>query len=159
MHMALQKVDEWARKNNTYLKTRKSEGGIFTRNAREKEKDLKLEDDGAQNQDRKKGFVLRDQGGPGTEVWEPSGEWWQRRRETRIPWALAENDWGWGREAMIHVYKAMVESCLWYGSSAWIPWLAWGKIEKLEQTESEDLKAVTGLAKTSRKSVLTWSRE
>lgn len=33
-------------KKNIYLNTRKSEGGIFIRDSREKEKDLKPEDDG-----------------------------------------------------------------------------------------------------------------
>ena len=59
--------------------------------------------------------------------------------------ALAGREWGWNRREMIAVYKVLVESCVWYVSSAWLPWVSKSYVELIERVQREGLRVCTGL--------------
>ena len=49
---------------------------------------------------------------------------------------------GWNRSEMIALYKMLLESCVWYASSAWLPWVS-------KCLQREGLRVCTGLTKTA----------
>ncbi len=152
MQRALRKVDQWAAKNKIELNPKKCESCLFTRDGREKETELELEVGGARVQTRKEILFLGitvDQGlNFGKQVAKVAAK---MRKRTKVLWAVAGKDWGWGREEMVKVYKALVESCLWYGCPAWLPWLSSSNVDRLERAQRQGLKAVTGMTKTTPK--------
>ncbi|MEL7306976.1 MAG: reverse transcriptase domain-containing protein [Pseudomonadota bacterium] len=152
MQRALTKVEVWARHNKIELNPQKSESCLFTRDARERKRELGLMIGGRRISTNKEVLFLGvavDQGLTfGGQVARVVGK---VKKRVRVLWAVAGQDWGWGRKEMVRIYKAVVESCIWYGCSAWIPWLSLSNLEKLERAQREGLQSVTGLTSTSPK--------
>ena len=150
MQRALQKVDEWAKENKIELNPNKCDSCLFTRDARERGMGLGLKLGGKVIQTKKELLYLGitvDQGLTfGTQVDKVVNK---MKKRGRVLWAVAGKDWRWGREEMIQVYRAVVEACIWYGGSAWIPWLSESSLGKLERAQRKGLKAVTGRTKTT----------
>ena len=70
------------------------------------------------------------------------------RKRARVLTALAGKDWGSSRKILTSIYKALVESMVWYGAAGWLPWLSKSNLKKLERSQRMALRAVTGLPKT-----------
>jgi hypothetical protein len=68
---------------------------------------------------------------------------------SRMLSALVGKDWGWRKQNLRNIFKAMHLSILCYASSAWHPWLASSHFETLERTQSKLLRIITGQLQSS----------
>jgi ribonuclease HI len=50
---------------------------------------------------------------------------------------------------MIRVYKALVESVVWYGAAGWLPWITKTGFDRLEEAQRAALRTVAGLVKST----------
>ena len=76
------------------------------------------------------------------------------RKRARVLTALAGKDWGGSRKILTSIYKALVESVMWYGAAGWLPWLSKSNLKKLDRSQRMALGAVTGLPKTTNYEVI-----
>ena len=147
---ALDKIATWARKAKIQLNPTKSECCLYTRDSREKGKDLGLKIDGKDIATHKEVLflgVIIDQGLTFQKQVDKVCS--KARKRIAVLKALTGREWGWNREELMKVYSAIVESCFWYASAAWMPWLSKTNIEKMEKAQREALRVVTGLTKST----------
>ncbi len=63
--------------------------------------------------------------------------------------SLTLKEWGWRKDQLMKVYKALQLSLLTYAASAWQPWAAPSRLEQLEGCQSKALRVVTGQVKST----------
>ena len=148
---ALRKIEKWAETNKIELNPSKTEACLFTRNNSEKDWDPGLRI-GNKAVTMKKEIKLLgvtiDQGLFFHKQTEMVVE--KMKRRTKILRAVANKDWGWQKEVLVKIYKAMVESVVWYGAAGWMPWVSKTNMEKLESAQREALRVITGVTKSTR---------
>jgi ribonuclease HI len=146
---ALRKIEQWAERNKITLNPTKTEACVYTNNIRERSWNPGLvlggKDIGMKKEIKLLG-VMVDQAmafkGQTKKVVESV------KKRSRVLRVLAGRSWGWSIEALLRVYKVVVESVVWYGAAGWMPWLAKTSLDKLEVAQREALRAVTGMAKS-----------
>ncbi len=62
----------------------------------------------------------------------------------RVLASLTSKEWGWRKDQLMKVYKALQLSLLTYAAPAWQPWAAPSRIEQLELCQNKALRVVTG---------------
>ncbi len=65
----------------------------------------------------------------------------------RVLASLTSKEWGWRKDQLMKVYKALQLSLLTYTAPAWQPWAAPSHIEQLERCQNKALRVVTGQLK------------
>ncbi len=63
--------------------------------------------------------------------------------------SLTSKEWGWRKDQLMKVYKALQLSLLTYAAPAWQPWAAPSRIEQLERCQDKALRVVTGQFKST----------
>ncbi len=58
-------------------------------------------------------------------------------------------EWGWRKDQLMKVYKALQLGLLTYAAPAWQPWAAPSRIEQLERCQTKALRVVTGQLKST----------
>ncbi len=67
----------------------------------------------------------------------------------RVLASLTSKEWGWRKDQLMKVYKALQLSLLTYAAPAWQPWAAPSRIEQLERCQNKALRVVTGQLKST----------
>jgi ribonuclease HI len=145
---ALDGVSRWAERYRITLNQQKTEACLFTNSTGERRWDPGLVLDGEavrMKKELKLLGVLYDQGlrfaGQLKAVTE------KMRKRTRVLLALTGKSWGWDRDSMVRVYKALVESVVWYGAAGWLPWMTMTGYNRLEEAQREALRTAAGLVR------------
>ena len=152
---ALDKVERWAQKAKIMLNPTKSESCLYTRDNREKGAELNLTINGGTIVTHKEVLflgVIIDQGLNFHKQIDKVCR--KAKKRIAVLKALTGREWGWGRAELRKVYKVVVESCFWYASAAWMPWVSNSEMEKMERVQREALRVVTGLAISTPKEIV-----
>ena len=145
-------MTRWAERYRVKLNHQKTEACLFTNSIAERNWDPELVLDGkavVMKKELKLLGVVFDQGlrfsGQLATITE------KMRKRARVLMALAGKSWGcgWDRDSMIRVYKALVESVVWYGAAGWLPWITKTGFDRLEEAQRAALRIVTGLIKST----------
>ncbi len=63
--------------------------------------------------------------------------------------SLTSKEWGWRKDQLMKVYKALQLSLLTYAAPAWQPWAAPSRLEQLERCQNKALTVLTGQLKST----------
>ncbi len=63
--------------------------------------------------------------------------------------SLTSKRWGWRKDQLLKVYRALHLSVLNYAAPAWQPWLAPTRLDQLERCQNRALRIITGQLKTT----------
>lgn len=147
---ALWKVERWAVRNRVMLNPGKSECCILSKRQPDRQQRANLVIGGAPIETKKAvkylgvlvegDFSFRQHAAAVME---------KMRKRARVLRALAGRTWGCGWVQMRQVYRAIVESVVWYAAAAWLPWLSTTLLRQLEVVQREGLREVTGLTRTA----------
>ena len=142
LERALRKIEKWAGDLKIQLNPSKTEACLFTNNLAERDHDPKLTLDGKVIQMKKQikllGVTLDQKLTFKTQT---ELVCQKMRKRARVLTALAGKDWGSSRKILTSIYKALVESVVWYGAAGWLPWLSKSNLKKLERSQRMDLKS------------------
>ncbi len=67
----------------------------------------------------------------------------------RILASLTSKRWGWRKNQLLKVYRALYLSVINYAAQAWQPWLAPTQLDQLERCQNRALRIITGQLKTT----------
>ncbi len=63
---------------------------------------------------------------------------------------ITETEWGWRKDQLMKVYKALQPSLVIYAAPAWQPWAVSSRIEQLERCQNKALWVVTRQLKSTK---------
>ncbi len=66
----------------------------------------------------------------------------------RVLTSLTSKQWGWRKDQLTKIYKALYFSVMLYGAPAWQPWLSATRLEQLERCQIRALRVITGQLQT-----------
>ncbi len=67
----------------------------------------------------------------------------------RVLTSLTSKQWGWRKDQLTKIYKALYLSVMLYGAPAWQPWLSSTRLEQLERCQNRALRVITGQLQTT----------
>ncbi len=67
----------------------------------------------------------------------------------RVLSSQTSKQWGWGKDQLTKIYKALYLSVLMYGAPTWQPWLSATRLEQLERCQNRALRVITGQLQTT----------
>ena len=150
---ALNKVELWTKKNNLLMNASKTECILFSLDNKDKMYKTNLSLNGVKLQAKENIRLLGVQMDHKLTFKEHVKNVISKmKRRTNILRAIAGKDWGWNPNSLVKIYRTMVESIVWFCVAGWFPWISKTNIKKIEATQREALRIITGHTKTTKDS-------